>query len=169
MSGSVQTRAQGEIFRKHLGQAHGKKHRDADPEPRRVMDALTVTPWGVRLGAVRGHLSSFEPVPLLVAFVRIRWLVSRRLYDRPNPKSGSARRIRHRCALIWGEPSSRQVTVLSGVSRFRLFIGVPLRGIEPVSKADVSRREGPGACDVGRLRNARASCRRSGQTDWTNR
>jgi hypothetical protein len=44
LSGSVQARAQREIFRKHIGQDRGKKHRNADPEPRRVMDVPPVAP-----------------------------------------------------------------------------------------------------------------------------
>ena len=65
LSGSVRTRAQREIFRKHIGHDGGKKHRNADPEQRRMMDAPPVAPWGVGLGSVMGaisrHVNLFPP------------------------------------------------------------------------------------------------------------
>jgi hypothetical protein len=71
LSGTVQARAQGEIFRKHIGQDRGKKHRNADPEPRRVMDVPPVAPWGIQFGAVMvaisRHLNPFPPVAVVCA------------------------------------------------------------------------------------------------------
>ena len=65
LGGVVQTRAQGEIFRRHIGQDRGKKHRNADPKPRRVMDVSPVAPWGVRpdsaMGVISRHLNPFPP------------------------------------------------------------------------------------------------------------
>ena len=64
LGGVVQTRAQGEIFRKHIGQDRGKKHRNAEPEPRRVMDASPVAPWGVQLDSAMGVISlHLNPFP----------------------------------------------------------------------------------------------------------
>ena len=59
----MQARAQREIFRKHIGHNRRKKHRDAYPEQRRMMDA---TPVALRnsghclvMGAISCHANSF--------------------------------------------------------------------------------------------------------------
>ena len=88
-----------------------------------------------------GHFSSLEAIPLLPpSFV----------VDGSSVPALTIARFRNRnllgefnidAFLTRGELRLRQITELSGVSRFRSFIGVPLRGIERVSKADASQRE----------------------------
>jgi hypothetical protein len=144
ISGSVRSRAQGKIFRKHISQDRGKKHRHADPEPRRVMDAPPVAPWGVRLGVVMGAISRHvNPFPPCRRRSRV---------DESSVTASTIAQIRNRDLLgecnidafsVQGEPRSRPITETSGVSRFRRFIGARPRGIERASKADVSQRQGP--------------------------
>ena len=65
LSGSTQARAQREVFRKHIGHARRKKHRDADPEQRRMMDVPLVAFWGFGLCtmmvAMTSHANPFPP------------------------------------------------------------------------------------------------------------
>ena len=61
----MRARTQREIFRKYIRQDRGKKHRNANPEPRRVMDTPPVMLLDVQLGsamaAIPGHLNSLAP------------------------------------------------------------------------------------------------------------
>ena len=116
-----------------------------------------------------GHFSSRNPFPPCRRRSRV---------DKSSVTASTIAQIRNRDLLgecnidafsVQGEPRSRPIAETSGVSRFRRFIA-PGREVSSGHRRLMSLSDRDQfASDAGRLRNARALRRRTGQTDWTNR